>query len=137
MDKAFIFFFFKCYDFMKFYCLISTGTKESKEHWGVIPNSFEQIFSHISQSQNQQYLVRASYLEIYQVIILMYALELCHIIHTGYYKSIWKSVCIWVNSYVVLTNEDTINCTLTNKQSFDKVPSSVIYGKNAQDSPMI
>lgn len=42
------------------------GLKTSKEEWGVIPNSFEQIFQHISQSQNQQYLVRASYLEIYQ-----------------------------------------------------------------------
>ncbi|XP_065112473.1 kinesin-like protein KIF3C [Paramisgurnus dabryanus] len=36
------------------------------ERRGVIPNSFEQIFTHISRSQNQQYLVRASYLEIYQ-----------------------------------------------------------------------
>ncbi|CAG5116214.1 unnamed protein product, partial [Candidula unifasciata] len=42
------------------------GTKQSKDDWGVIPNSFEQIFQHISQSENQQYLVRASYLEIYQ-----------------------------------------------------------------------
>ncbi|XP_059177349.1 kinesin-like protein KIF3B [Physella acuta] len=42
------------------------GFKTSREEWGVIPNSFEQIFQHISQSQNQQYLVRASYLEIYQ-----------------------------------------------------------------------
>ncbi|KAK6972865.1 Kinesin-like protein kif3b [Biomphalaria glabrata] len=42
------------------------GLKTSREEWGVIPNSFEQIFQHISQSQNQQYLVRASYLEIYQ-----------------------------------------------------------------------
>uniref|UniRef100_A0A8D0DNC5 Kinesin-like protein n=1 Tax=Salvator merianae TaxID=96440 RepID=A0A8D0DNC5_SALMN len=33
---------------------------------GVIPLSFEHIFTHISRSQNQQYLVRASYLEIYQ-----------------------------------------------------------------------
>ncbi|XP_040204151.1 kinesin-like protein KIF3C isoform X1 [Rana temporaria] len=33
---------------------------------GVIPNSFDHIFTHISRSQNQQYLVRASYLEIYQ-----------------------------------------------------------------------
>ena len=34
---------------------------------GVIPNSFEHIFSHISQSQDEQYLVRVSYLEIYKV----------------------------------------------------------------------
>ncbi|KAF7704322.1 kinesin family member 3Cb [Silurus meridionalis] len=33
---------------------------------GVIPNSFYHIFTHISRSQNQQYLVRVSYLEIYQ-----------------------------------------------------------------------
>ncbi len=32
---------------------------------GVIPNSFEHIFGHIARTQNQQYLVRASYLEIY------------------------------------------------------------------------
>ncbi|ELT91901.1 hypothetical protein CAPTEDRAFT_165042 [Capitella teleta] len=32
---------------------------------GVIPCSFDHIFSHISRSENQQYLVRASYLEIY------------------------------------------------------------------------
>uniref|UniRef100_A0A673FZW1 Kinesin-like protein n=1 Tax=Sinocyclocheilus rhinocerous TaxID=307959 RepID=A0A673FZW1_9TELE len=36
------------------------------ESRGIIPNSFEHIFTHISRSQNQQYLVRASYLEIYQ-----------------------------------------------------------------------
>ncbi|XP_055957716.1 kinesin-like protein KIF3B [Patella vulgata] len=42
------------------------GIKEDPELRGVIPNSFEQIFQHISRSQNQQYLVRASYLEIYQ-----------------------------------------------------------------------
>lgn len=33
---------------------------------GVIPNSFEHIFTHIARTENQQYLVRASYLEIYQ-----------------------------------------------------------------------
>ncbi|CAG2164191.1 unnamed protein product [Oppiella nova] len=33
---------------------------------GIIPNSFEQIFSCIARSHNQQYLVRSSYLEIYQ-----------------------------------------------------------------------
>ncbi|XP_062979756.1 kinesin-like protein KIF3C isoform X2 [Elgaria multicarinata webbii] len=36
------------------------------EKRGVIPISFEHVFTHISRSQNQQYLVRASYLEIYQ-----------------------------------------------------------------------
>ncbi|XP_077998255.1 kinesin-like protein KIF3B [Glandiceps talaboti] len=32
----------------------------------LIPDSFDHICTHISQSENQQYLVRASYLEIYQ-----------------------------------------------------------------------
>uniref|UniRef100_A0A8C4SH57 Kinesin-like protein n=1 Tax=Erpetoichthys calabaricus TaxID=27687 RepID=A0A8C4SH57_ERPCA len=42
------------------------GVRSDPERRGVIPNSFEHIFTHISRSQNQQYLVRASYLEIYQ-----------------------------------------------------------------------
>ncbi|GCC28115.1 kinesin-like protein KIF3B [Chiloscyllium punctatum] len=42
------------------------GVRTDPERRGVIPNSFEHIFTHISRSQNQQYLVRASYLEIYQ-----------------------------------------------------------------------
>ncbi|XP_065192323.1 kinesin-like protein KIF3B isoform X1 [Sycon ciliatum] len=33
---------------------------------GVIPNSFKHIFDHINRSEDEQYLVRASYLEIYQ-----------------------------------------------------------------------
>ncbi|KAM4563236.1 kinesin-like protein KIF3B isoform 1-T2 [Odontesthes bonariensis] len=42
------------------------GVRNDPERRGVIPNSFEHVFTHISRSQNQQYLVRASYLEIYQ-----------------------------------------------------------------------
>ncbi|XP_031437640.1 kinesin-like protein KIF3C isoform X1 [Clupea harengus] len=42
------------------------GQWQDPEKRGIIPNSFEHIFTHISRSQNQQYLVRASYLEIYQ-----------------------------------------------------------------------
>lgn len=42
------------------------GIANNPECRGVIPNSFEHIFSHIARSQNQQYLVRTSYLEIYQ-----------------------------------------------------------------------
>ncbi|KAF6024009.1 KIF3C [Bugula neritina] len=42
------------------------GVKSDPELRGMIPNSFEHIFQHISRSENQQYLVRASYLEIYQ-----------------------------------------------------------------------
>ena len=41
------------------------GVRNEVENRGVIPNSFEHIFSHIAKSENQQYLVRASYLEIY------------------------------------------------------------------------
>ncbi|KFP09875.1 Kinesin-like KIF3C, partial [Egretta garzetta] len=42
------------------------GAWAEPEKRGIIPLSFEHIFTHISRSQNQQYLVRASYLEIYQ-----------------------------------------------------------------------
>ncbi|KAL3841790.1 hypothetical protein ACJMK2_019899 [Sinanodonta woodiana] len=42
------------------------GIKNDPDLRGVIPNSFEHIFQHISRSENQQYLIRASYLEIYQ-----------------------------------------------------------------------
>ncbi|XP_062863309.1 kinesin family member 3Cb [Trichomycterus rosablanca] len=42
------------------------GLPMDPEKRGVIPNSFHQIFTQISRSQNQQYLVRVSYLEIYQ-----------------------------------------------------------------------
>uniref|UniRef100_A0A8C0GB84 Kinesin-like protein n=1 Tax=Chelonoidis abingdonii TaxID=106734 RepID=A0A8C0GB84_CHEAB len=42
------------------------GAWTDPEKRGIVPNSFEHIFTHISRSQNQQYLVRASYLEIYQ-----------------------------------------------------------------------
>ncbi|CAJ0928585.1 unnamed protein product, partial [Mesorhabditis belari] len=39
---------------------------EKADERGVIHNSFEHIFNHIARSHDQQYLVRASYLEIYQ-----------------------------------------------------------------------
>jgi len=44
-----------------------TGIKSNADQKGVIPNSFDHIFSHIARTENQQYLVRASYLEIYMV----------------------------------------------------------------------
>lgn len=37
-----------------------------QEHRGIIPRTFEQIFKTIEQSNNKQYLVFSSYLEIYQ-----------------------------------------------------------------------
>ncbi|KAI6175289.1 Kinesin-like protein [Aphelenchoides bicaudatus] len=42
------------------------GLADQPEMRGVIPNAIDHIFQHIQASQNQQYLVRASYLEIYQ-----------------------------------------------------------------------
>lgn len=48
---------------------------------GVIPNSFEHIFTHIARTQNQQYLVRASYLEIYQVHLTLISCN--HGVFTG------------------------------------------------------
>lgn len=46
-------------------CKSSLSTTEGDER-GVIPKSFEQIFTHISRTTDKQHLVRASYLEIYQ-----------------------------------------------------------------------
>jgi len=42
------------------------GVSNDSEKRGIVPQSFEHIFTHISRTQNQKYLVRASYLEIYQ-----------------------------------------------------------------------
>ncbi|GIY34077.1 kinesin-like protein KIF3B [Caerostris darwini] len=42
------------------------GQLGDSEHEGVIPNSFRHIFNHIARSQNTQFLVSASYIEIYQ-----------------------------------------------------------------------
>uniref|UniRef100_A0A3Q3KI96 Kinesin-like protein n=2 Tax=Mastacembelus armatus TaxID=205130 RepID=A0A3Q3KI96_9TELE len=42
------------------------GISNDPEKRGVIPNSFKHIFTQISRTQNQKYLVRSSYLEIYQ-----------------------------------------------------------------------
>ncbi len=42
------------------------GVRGNPEERGVIPNSFEHIFTHIGRTHDEQYLVRASYLEIYQ-----------------------------------------------------------------------
>ncbi|KAJ0008576.1 hypothetical protein NQD34_015991 [Periophthalmus magnuspinnatus] len=42
------------------------GASSDPEKRGVIPNSFQHIFTQISRTQNQKYLVRSSYLEIYQ-----------------------------------------------------------------------
>lgn len=41
------------------------GVRNDAELQGVIPNSFGHIFNYIAESSNEQYLVRASFLEIY------------------------------------------------------------------------
>lgn len=41
------------------------GTRESPENKGIIPRAFEQIWSHINRTQNMNFLVEVSYLEIY------------------------------------------------------------------------
>ena len=41
------------------------GRPDPPEMRGIIPNSFQHIFDHINNAAGQQYLVRASYLEIY------------------------------------------------------------------------
>ncbi|XP_078494760.1 kinesin family member 3B [Ciona intestinalis] len=42
------------------------GVRSNPELRGAIPRSFEHIYKHIARTKDQQYLVRASYLEIYQ-----------------------------------------------------------------------
>lgn len=58
--------------FLGDFLCISSGVKNDQDLKGVIPNSFDHIFSHIARTENQQYLVRASYLEIYMVGIYIY-----------------------------------------------------------------
>lgn len=48
------------------YTFRHTGVRNNPDLKGVIPRSFEHVFTHIARTQDQQYLVRASYLEIYQ-----------------------------------------------------------------------
>ena len=54
------------------------GERADPEKRGVIPNSFDHIFSHIAQTQDEQYLVRVSYLEIYKVSEYM-SVNMCSI----------------------------------------------------------
>ena len=53
----------------------TTGVKTDPDLRGVIPNSFDHIFTHIARTHDQQYLVRASYLEIYQVSNFVYVVR--------------------------------------------------------------
>ncbi|KAJ1496800.1 Kinesin-like protein kif3a, partial [Coelomomyces lativittatus] len=41
------------------------GVTESPELRGIIPNTFHHVFAHIARTPERQYLVRVSYLEIY------------------------------------------------------------------------
>ena len=57
-----------------------SGERGDPEKKGLIPNSFEHIFSHIAHTQDEQYLVRASYLEIYKVcMICCLSCDLVHV----------------------------------------------------------
>lgn len=77
------------------------GVAEDEELRGVIPRSFDQIFQHIAASSVGQFLVRASYMEIYQERIrdLLHAdqsrcLELRERPDTGVYvRDLTSSVC--------------------------------------------
>ena len=42
------------------------GVRSDSDLKGMIPRAFDHIFTHISRTKDEQYLVRASYLEIYQ-----------------------------------------------------------------------
>lgn len=41
------------------------GIPEKAEHRGIIPHSFQHIFDHVGKASNLEFLVHASYLEIY------------------------------------------------------------------------
>lgn len=46
--------------------MLNVGVRDKDDQHGVIPNAFKHIFSHVVENPNRQYLIRASYLEIYQ-----------------------------------------------------------------------
>jgi len=46
--------------------LLLQGIRENVDEQGVIPNAFHHLFSHVSEHSSKQFLIRASYLEIYQ-----------------------------------------------------------------------
>ena len=49
----------------------SIGVRSQPDLRGIIPSSFAHIFDSISHSTSRQFLVRASYLEIYNVNIYL------------------------------------------------------------------
>lgn len=87
---------------------------------GIIPRSFEQIYSHISRTANTTFLVRASYLEIYQEEIrdlldpsTKKKCELREHMDTGVYVKDLKSfVCKSVNEIESLMNSGNKNRTI-------------------------
>lgn len=46
---------------------IDLGIRSKEDLRGIIPSSFAHIFDSINQTKSRQFLVRASYLEIYNV----------------------------------------------------------------------
>lgn len=110
----------------KTYTMEGTDIADNK---GIIPRSFEQIFTHISRTSNMQYLVRASYLEIYQEEIRdlldttpKKRYELRESVDTGVYvKDLQSFVCKSVNEIehvMSIGNQNrTIGATNMNEHS--------------------
>ena len=76
--------------------ILPVGIRSNPEERGVIPNSFEHVFTHIDRTENEKYLVRVSYLEIYQEEIRdllskdhKSRLELREKPDTGVYVKVW------------------------------------------------
>ena len=78
-----------------------SGVKNDPELRGVIPNSFEHIFQHIARTENQQYLVRASYLEIYMVGLCVVS-PTCVVIYGNVCSSPAYSYCIITANHAAL-----------------------------------
>ena len=78
-----------------------TGVRSDPELRGVIPNAFDHIFTHILRTENEQFLVRASYLEIYQVqyIIVFLWLEIGKLTPKELYILIQQSSYLVVFAY--------------------------------------
>ena len=105
------------------------GIKNDAENRGVIPNSFEHIFSHIAKSENQLYLVKASYLEIYMEDVRdllakdqTKALELKERPDTGVYvKDLSTFVCKSISEIEHVMNvgnqNRSVGCTNMNEHS--------------------
>lgn len=55
---------------------MTAGVRSQVELRGIIPSSFAHIFDSISHSTSRQFLVRASYLEIYNVSLISFLITM-------------------------------------------------------------